>query len=514
MAANEPDPLTSELPADGSEIRATKMSVRGAALLAMVSQMGAFTIQFAASVILARWFIDPDELGLFTIAFSFVSLLAVLQEFGITRYVNGEKDLSDGKIRTAFTVSITISWAIAIVCVALAWPVSTFYEMPELLPLMLVIAASYFFVPLAIVPMALAHRKLDFVSNTMTENGVVLANAVVAITLAWKGYGAMALAWGAFAQQVARMVISQWRVGFIMPFPPRYAGAMPILKFGGFNTVLSGLYQAGVRLPELLIGRLLDTAALGLFTRAFGLAAQLRLLVSGALASVFYPAFARLRDRGDAIGPQYERVTASYCAITWPAMAGLAACAVPIVSMLYGERWMGAARPLEWIAISQLLFIALPLHIDLPILLGRMKPLVWRCAWDTLASITLLVIGAWFSLEAAAASRVAYGVAWMAIHAPFLHRTVGFGWNAMLRIWAQSLLVTGLAVLPVWLSYLYWAPSSEAGFAQLLVAVGAGISLWLIGLRQIRHPAYGEIHGYASSALDRLGWRHWIPAPR
>ena len=56
------------------------MSVRGAALLAMASQMGAFIIQFAASVILARWFIDPEELGLFTIAFSFVSLLVALSE--------------------------------------------------------------------------------------------------------------------------------------------------------------------------------------------------------------------------------------------------------------------------------------------------------------------------------------------------------------------------------------------------------------------------------------------------
>ncbi len=490
------------------------MSVRAAALLAMASQMSAFIIQFAASVILARFFIDPDELGLFTIAFSFVSLLAVLQEFGITRFVNGEKDLSDEKIRTAFTVSITISWAIAIICVALAWPVSAFYEMPELLPLMLVIAASYFFVPLAIVPMALAHRKLDFVSNTMTENGVVLANAVVAIGLAWKGYGALALAWGAFAQQVARMVISQWRVGFIVPFPPRYEGALPILKFGGFNTVLTGLYQAGGRLPELLIGRLLDTAALGLYTRAFGLAAQLRLLVSGALASVFYPAFARLRDRGDAIGPQYERVTASYCAITWPAMAGLAACAVPIISMLYGERWLGAATPLEWIAISQLLFIAVPLHMDLPILLGKMRPLVWRCAWDTLASIVLLLIGAWFSLEAAAASRVAYGLAWFVIHAPFMQRCTGFRWRMMIRIWALSLLATGFAILPVWLSYLFWASSSEASFGQLFVSVLAGMALWLICLRQTRHPAYAEIHGYATAGLNRLGWSHLIPAPR
>lgn len=492
----------------------TAMSVRGAALLAMASQFGAFAIQFAASVVLARWFIDPDELGLFTIAFSFISLIAVLQEFGITRYVAGERDLDEDKVRTAFTVSLGVSWTIAGLCVLLAWPVAAFYAMPALLPLLLVIAASYFFVPLAIVPMALIQRRLDFRSNTFIEIGVVLANAAVAVTLAWRGHGAMALAWGAFFQQVARAALAQWRTGGRFPFPPRFAGALPVLRFGGFSSMLSGLSQFGSRLPELLIGRLLDTVAVGLFARAHGLAAQLRLLVSGGLATVFYPAFARLRDRGEHLGEHYVRVTASFCAITWPAMAGLAACSVPIIAMLYGERWLGAARPLEWIAISQILFIALPLHVELPILQNRMRPLVWRFALDTVVSVAFLAIGAAISLEAAAASRVAYGLAWLAIHAPFLHSVVGFAWRDLIRTWLQSALVTGLAIFPVWLSYVWIAPAHEAGFVQMLAAVGTGVVLWLVGLWQIRHPAYFEIHHFAHAALARFGWSRLVPAPR
>ncbi len=490
------------------------MSVRGAAVLAMVSQFGAFAIQFAASVILARWFIGPDELGLFSIAFSFVSLLAVLQEFGITRFIGGEKDLDEGRIRTAFTVSLVISWGLAAVCVASAWPVAAFYAMPELLPLLLIVSASYFLVPLAIVPMALIQRRMDFKSNTFIEIGVVLANAAVAITLAWRGHGALALAWGAFAQQAARAVIAQWRAGFVLPIPPRFAGAMPILRFGGGSTMLSALSQLGNRLPELLIGRLLDTAAVGLFARAAGLAGQLRQLVSGALATVFYPAFARLRDRGEALGPQYERVVACYCAITWPALAGMAACSVPVVVMLYGARWLDAAGPLAWIAISQILFVALPLHVELPILLGRMRPLIGRFALDTAFSILLLIYTATISLEAVAASRVAYGFVWLVIHAPFMHGLIGFSWAALLRGWLQSALVTGLAVLPVCLSYLWWAPPLEAGFGQVLIAVAAGMVLWLAGMRQSRHPAYEEIHQLTGGLLSKLGCARLVPAPR
>jgi len=490
------------------------MSVRGAALLAMASQYGAFVIQFAASVVLARWFITPEQLGLFTIAFAFIGLIAVLQEFGITRYVAGAAELDEAHTRTAFSVSLTISWAIAALCVGLSWPVSWFYGMPELLPLMLVVAASYFLVPLAIVPSALIQRKLDFRSNTFIEIGVVLANAVVAIALAWRGHGAMALAWGAFAQQAARALLAQWRSGWLLPFPLRYGGALPILRFGGFSTLLSGIGQAGSRLPDLMVGRLLDPASLGLFTRAVGLAGQLRLLVSGALATVFYPAFARVRDRGESLAPHYERVVASYCAITWPAMAGLAACSLPIITMLYGERWTGAANPLAWIAMSQILFVALPLHVELPILLGKMRPLLWRTVLDMCVSVGLLLIGAAISLEAAAASRVGYGLVWLVIYAPFLRALVGFSWAAMWRGWAQSALVTGLAVLPVWLSYLWWAPAAEAGFAQIGLAALIGIALWLTGMRQCRHRAYAEIHDLASGVLARFGIARLVPSPR
>jgi O-antigen/teichoic acid export membrane protein len=481
--------------------------------MAMASQYGAFIIQFAASVILARWFISPEQLGLFTIAFAFIGLIAVLQEFGITRYIGGVPDLDEPHLRTAFSVSLTVSWGIAILCVALSWPLSRFYAMPGLLPLMLVVAASYFLVPLAIVPAALIQRRLDFRSNSFIEIGVVLANAVVAITLAWRGHGAMALAWGAFAQQAARALMAQWRSGWILPFPLRFEGAVPILRFGGGSTILSAIGQAGARVPDLLIGRLLDIAALGLFTRAVGLAGQMRGLVSGALAAVFYPAFARVRDRGEPLAPHYERVVASYCAITWPAMAGLAACSLPVITMLYGERWTAAANPLAWIAISQILFVALPLHVELPILLGRMPGLLWRTAIDNTISVALLLVGAAISLDAASASRVAYAVIWLAIHAPFMKSLVGFSWSAMLRNWAQSALVTGLAVLPVVLGYLFWAPAAQAGFVQMVVCAGTGVGLWLIGMRQCRHPAYDEVHQMSGSLLARFGCARLVPAP-
>lgn len=479
------------------------MSVRAAAIWAMSSQYMAFAINFFASIYLARHYVGPEELGLFSIAFAATALLAVLQDFGITRYIAGEPELEGDKLRTAFSVSLALAWGIALASIAMAWPMAALYRQPALVGLMLVVGASYFLVPLAIVPTALRQRAMDFKSNTLIEVGAALANAAVSILLARRGMGAMALAWGAFAQQAARVVISQWRSGLMFPWPMRFAGAGPILRFGGGSSALVLSGSLGARLPDLMLGRLIDQLAVGLFARATGLAAQLRMLVAGAAASVFYPAFARVRDRGEALGPPYERVVACYCAVTWPSMAGLAVLAEPLIRLLYGERWLAAAPLLQWVALSQVCFVALPLHVELPILLGRMKALVHRNLLDTAASVLLLGLGALWGLEWAAASRLAYGVVWFAIYAAFLQRIVGFRWSAMLSIYARSALAALASVAPLLAIYALGGGPAQLGVAAMLGGVVAGGVLCLAALALTRHPAFAEMAVLTGGLLGR-----------
>ena len=286
---------------------------------------------------------------------------------------------------------------------------------------------------------------MDYKSNTMIEVGSSVANAATAITLAVMGYGGLALAWGAFAQQGARLVISQWRAGLMLPWPLRLKGAEPILRLGGTNSVLATAYSITGRAPELVIGRLINEAAVGLFTRASGLALQLRLLVAGAVTGVFYPAFRRVRDNGEPLGPPYLRVVAAYTGVTWPAMAGIAVLAQPIINLIYGPLWAEAAPLLVWIALSQLCYVALPLNADLPVLLGQMKDLIRRTVVETVTSVLLLALSAPFGL--------------------------------------------------LWVAISLWNPATEAGPLQILSMAGVGGIVWLITLRLVGHPLFAEIIG-------------------
>lgn len=459
----------------------------------MGAQYVAFAVNFAASVLVARYFLGPEEVGLFSLAFSAAMMLAVLQDFGLTRYIAGEREMTPERIRACFTVSLLFALAVGLSIVAAAWPVAHFYEDSRLLPLLLVIAGSYLLVPLAIVPTALVQRELDFRSMFIVTVGAAVANAAVTLLLAALGYSALALAWGTVGQQAARALLSMWRAGWPSPMPPTLKGARPVLGFGTGASVLAVSGAVGTRSPELVIGRLLDFAAVGLYGRATGLAGQLRALLTGAVAGVFYPAFARLRDQGQDLAPPYVRVVACYTAVTWPAMAFLAAAALPLVLMLYGPSWAGVAPLLAWIALSEMIFTALPLHMELPLLLGKMRRLVWLNLGDTAASVALLLVFAFWGLEFAAASRVAYGLVWLAIYAGLMRGLIGFSWPALFEVHAKSLAATLAAAAPLLLAYAFWMSPAEVDFLTLAALAAGGSLCWLATIFATHHPVRREI---------------------
>ena len=483
---------------------ANAMSVRNAAAWAIASQYTAFAVQFVTSVVLTRLFIKPADLGLFSVAFSAVMLVSFMQEFGVARFISGERELTPEKIQTAFTISTAFAWGVAVLCLLAAKPIAMIYDDERLLPLTLVIASSYLLVPLAIVPQALCQRRLDYRSNTMIEVGAALANAITSLTMAALGYGAMALAWGAFAQQGARLLISQWRGGWRLPWPPRVAGARPVLEIGATNSVLTIGSSMIIRSPELVIGKVISHAAVGLFSRATGLALQLRQLVAGAVGNVFFPAFRRVRDAGEPLGPPYIKVVAAYTGVTWPAMAGIAVLARPLVSFLYGPNWTGVAEPLFWIAMAQICYVAAPLNTDLPILFDRMRGLSVRIVIETVAALALLAVAARYGLVWVAISRLAHGVLWIAIYIPFMRSMLGFSWSDLVRVYARSMLATLAAVAPLLVSYALWRGPAEAGIGQALAGTFAGILCWLAALALLRHPLLQEVLGVLGELRDKF----------
>lgn len=492
--AGEEAPPDSPIPSPPQGREAAAMSVRGAAVWAMAGQYGSFVIQFAASVVISRFFLAPAEVGLFSIALAAAMLVAVLQDFGLSRYISSLPVLGRDELRRCSSIALLFSLVVASIVAALAWPMAVLYGHRELFTLLLIIAGSYLLLPLAVVPLALMGRAMEFHRHFAVSIGGAALQGGVSIALAAAGYSAYALAWGNVAAALARAVIAQF-LRPAPPFPLMLRGAGDVLAFGSKSSLLYLTGAFGTRTPDLLVGKLLGLTAVGLYSRAVSLSDQFRMLVAGAIGSVFFPAFARIRDRGEPLGPPYLRVCAGYSAVLWPGMAALALASQPLVLLLYGERWAEVAPLLAMVAMMEVLLTSLPLVSDLPILLGRMNRLIALNMLDTALSIGLLAFGCLWGVEGAAASRIVYGLLWLGIYAGFMHRLVGFDARALMAIYGKSALVTLATIAPMGAIYLFVASPAETGFGLLLLATALGGLFWLLSLWLLRHPAMEELIG-------------------
>ncbi len=469
------------------------MSIRRAAFWSMGSQYIGFIIQFAVSVIISRFFLSPQEVGLFSIGLTAAMMVAVLQDFGISRFLIGQTEIRDDILRTATSLSCVFSLLVASLIVAVAWPISLSYHEPRLFWMLLIIAVSYVPVPWTVIPAALITRDMDFKSLFKINVSGIMANAVTGLSLAYAGFSAESLAYAAVAQAVVRACTAQYLRPVAIKLPLQFRDAKSVAAFGSTSSLLSISGAIGVRSPDLIVGGILGFAAVGLYSRASGLAAQLHMLVMGAVNNIFYPAFAKLRDSGQPFGPHYERVVAAFGAVVWPSMTLLSAAAYPVISFLFGDKWLEAAPLLSMLALSEMAFVMLPLHVDLPILLGRFKALLLYNVTETMASVATLFIAAHWGLWEAAFSRIIYGMIWFIVYARFMHRLVGFRWSILARIYLKSALLSGLTVSPLLLTYKFITPAAQIGFLSIIPAIAASGVIWLSALFVLRHPARKEV---------------------
>jgi len=479
------------------------MSVRRAALWSVGGQWLVFALNFAVSVVIARYLLPPSAIGTFSVGFAAAALVSMLQDFGLSRFLVRAEHLTDDILDTCTTITFCVGAGICLIVAGLSVPVAWYYADRTLVPFMLLIGAAFLLLPFNTVPIALLQRAVDYRTIATINLAAAVANGAVSITAALAGYGALSLAFGFVAQQIARATIATWLGSRGLRLRPSFKGARPIVSFGSGTTVLAVSGAIGTRSPELIIGSALGMHAVGLYGRAAGMVEGLRVLLDGGMSSVLFSHFAQLIRAKRPLERAYLDLVACYTSIMWPAMLVLSLLAEPIVTLVYGEGWQEAAQALRWVALSDILFFALPLHTEVPLLGGYLRQLLVRNIVETVVAIVCLLCLVRFGLAAAGAARLLYAAIWFVIYLGLMRRVIGFSRRALFATHARSLASTVAACLPV---ALLTHGGQVLTLDVALLAAVAGAASWLLALKLLHHPTWRELHRAAGS-LPILGAR-------
>jgi lipopolysaccharide exporter len=216
-----------------------------------------------------------------------------------------------------------------------------------------VLSVSLLLSALRQVPIALLRRELAFRQVLVTELARAAVQGVVSIALAVAGAGAWAIAWGYVAGGAACTLAAYATSAYRPRLPRSLAPSVirPLLGYGAPAAAQALLAALIFDVDFVIVGRVLGSAALGVYTLAFRVPQVVIIGIFAILSSVAFPTFSRARADSARLRRGYLAVMRLQTAYGVAAGVGLFMVAPMLVAVLFGPRWSAAVVPLEGIAL-------------------------------------------------------------------------------------------------------------------------------------------------------------------
>ena len=308
------------------------------------------TIGLATLVVLARLLV-PGEYGLFAFCLVYLMYFETVGDLGTGMALVYWPDRTRDVAQITFVINLVSGGMLTLLAFVTAPFAARFFAMPEAVPLLQVLAWSFFLRGLGNTHDALCRKDLRFRARLLPEVGLAAVKAGVAIPLAVAGFGVWSLVWG----QLAGVAISTLLLWFVVPWRPERHWPndllRPMLRYGAGIVAVNVLATIVHHVDAVVVARTLGPAALGIYQIAYRLPEIIVSLLVWQTGKVMFPSFARLRAAGGDIGAAYI-VSLRYLALfAAPAGLGLFLLAEPLVLALFGANWAAAAPVLRALAL-------------------------------------------------------------------------------------------------------------------------------------------------------------------
>ncbi len=302
-------------------------------------------VQLLVIMVLGR-LLTPAEFGLMGAATVIVALSQVVSQVGVGPAIVQRRQLDPPHVRVAFTISGVLGFVLGAAVWLAAPALATFYRIPAVEPVLRAIAFLFPIDGLNTVGESLLTRHLRFRLFVALDVGTyILGYACVAVVLAWQGYGVWALV-AANLTQVTLRTIAMY-VATRHPVRPSFdvRAGRDLLSFGlghslaQIGTVLS---QQG---DNLVVGRWLGAAALGVYGRAYSLMVMPATVFGRIVNRVLFPVMAQVQDERERLAGAYERALAIVALVSLPISAFLWVIAPEFIPLILGPKWTGVVLP-------------------------------------------------------------------------------------------------------------------------------------------------------------------------
>lgn len=329
--------------ADGGSIKAR---VLRSGIWVGVGQVGVQLLAIIRSVALAR-FLTPDVFGLMALAMIVVRAIDTFTRPGIGQaLIARQKDFEEASA-TAFTLLVARGVLLSLVLAVAAPFVAKFYEAAELEIVLQVLSLVFVINGLSNINIIAKQRELDFRGLTYLNQVAVLVGTIVTVFLAWRLQSVWALVIGQIVQFSMTALLSYYFLNGRLQFAFNTTVVRELLQYGKFITGSSIVVFIVAELDSAVIGKLLGTEQLGFYALAATISSLAILSLAQIISGIMMPAYSKLQTDLVQLRNAYLRAFSLVMFLVMPASAGLIFLTEPLIHVVYGEKWLYAAVPLQ-----------------------------------------------------------------------------------------------------------------------------------------------------------------------
>lgn len=328
--------------------------VLGGLFWAFSGTLAQAVLQVIVMMVLAR-LLAPATFGAVAAALVVIKIAGFVSDLGLAGALIQRQELERRHVETAFAV-LVLSGLMMCLLIQLGAPcIAAFFQIEAVENVVRILAISIPLSNASQVALGLMRRDLKF-----REVAIVAVVAfgvgygLVGIGLALSGYGLWALAGAHVAQLGCTMIL----VLILRPHPKslmiRWPSLLELMRFGGGMVAWRTATNVALEADNLVVGRWLGAEALGLYSRAYWLAATPAILFGRGIANVLFPILSRLQADRERLALAYRRGITATNLVAVPAGVVIAILAPEIVAVVLGRQWDATVVPLQILAFGLL----------------------------------------------------------------------------------------------------------------------------------------------------------------
>jgi len=321
--------------------------------------------------------LSPEAFGLFTLGGLINNLAVKVTGLGQGEYVIYKQNNEERVQAVSFTTYLASNLIFFILQIILAKTLAAYFHNTLLAPIYFWTAGSYLITSFNLIPNSVLSKRLDFKRKFWPEFYGVVVYTMVALTLAWKGYGVWALVFSGLSSNLITMIglwiSSGWRPKLCWDravAKEMFSYGLPLMA----NGILVYLW---FNMDRFFIGKYLDAKQLGYYTVAFQFAYLLPMKLNQIVTTVLFPAYSSLDEKDEERSSIFRR---SFTLTGF--LAGLIAVltyylAKPFIFYMYGGGWQLTAEVMRIFAVFSFASIISAPMVSLLMSLGLSRWLMY-----------------------------------------------------------------------------------------------------------------------------------------